>query len=128
MNKKIRQQVFDKYNGRCAYCGCELQNGWHVDHIEPHWHNYTEQECKKHGLTKGENSIDNYNPACPRCNKWKATYTLENFRKQIAEQVKRLNDYSSNYRMAKDYGLITENNIAVTFYFETTRKGRDLMI
>lgn len=31
---KDRQAIFDKYGGRCAYCGCELQKGWHVDHIE----------------------------------------------------------------------------------------------
>ena len=35
MTKKDRQIVFDKYNGKCAYCGCELVKGWHVDHIEP---------------------------------------------------------------------------------------------
>lgn len=35
MNKKDRQLIFDKYNGRCAYCGCELTKGWHVDEIEP---------------------------------------------------------------------------------------------
>lgn len=34
MNKK-RQIIFDKYNGKCAYCGCELQKLWHIDHIEP---------------------------------------------------------------------------------------------
>ena len=35
MTKKDRQIVFDKYNGKCSYCGCELTKGWHVDHIEP---------------------------------------------------------------------------------------------
>jgi 5-methylcytosine-specific restriction endonuclease McrA len=35
MKKADRQKIFDKYGGRCAYCGCELQKGWHVDHIDP---------------------------------------------------------------------------------------------
>lgn len=35
MNKKDRQILFDKYNGRCAYCGCELNKYWQVDHVEP---------------------------------------------------------------------------------------------
>lgn len=35
MKKSERQIVFHKYGGRCAYCGCELQKGWHVDHVEP---------------------------------------------------------------------------------------------
>lgn len=30
-----RKIVFNKYGGKCAYCGCELQKGWHIDHIEP---------------------------------------------------------------------------------------------
>jgi 5-methylcytosine-specific restriction endonuclease McrA len=35
MTKKDRQLIFDKYNGKCAYCGCDLKKGWHVDHVEP---------------------------------------------------------------------------------------------
>jgi 5-methylcytosine-specific restriction endonuclease McrA len=30
-----RQAVYDKYQGHCAYCGCELQKGWHVDELLP---------------------------------------------------------------------------------------------
>lgn len=35
MKKKDREIIFNKYGGRCAYCGEELQKGWHVDEIEP---------------------------------------------------------------------------------------------
>jgi 5-methylcytosine-specific restriction endonuclease McrA len=35
MTKKERQIVFDKFGGKCAYCGCELIKGWHVDHLAP---------------------------------------------------------------------------------------------
>lgn len=35
MTSKERQQVFDKTGGKCAYCGCELNKGWHVDHADP---------------------------------------------------------------------------------------------
>lgn len=35
MNKKVRQKIFDKFGGKCAYCGCELTKGWHVDEINP---------------------------------------------------------------------------------------------
>jgi len=54
MTSNKRQQVYDKFNGRCAYCGCELQKGWHVDeilpvrrkykYIHPHWRNKTTGE------------------------------------------------------------------------------------
>lgn len=35
MKKSDRQKVFEKYGGKCAYCGCELEKGWHADHLEP---------------------------------------------------------------------------------------------
>ena len=33
--QKDRQILFNKYEGKCAYCGDDLKKGWHVDHIEP---------------------------------------------------------------------------------------------
>ena len=33
--KKDREIIFNKFGGRCAYCGCELQKGWHVDELLP---------------------------------------------------------------------------------------------
>lgn len=35
ISKKERQALFEKFGGKCAYCGCELTKGWHVDHMEP---------------------------------------------------------------------------------------------
>src|SRR5688572_25533552 len=35
MNKKVREAIFNKYGGKCAYCGCDLLKGWHVDHMTP---------------------------------------------------------------------------------------------
>lgn len=35
MKKADRQRVFDKFGGKCAYCGCELTKGWHVDELQP---------------------------------------------------------------------------------------------
>lgn len=35
MKKSDREKIFNKYDGRCAYCGEALVKGWHVDEIEP---------------------------------------------------------------------------------------------
>ena len=35
LTKKQREQIFNKFGGKCAYCGCELPIRWHADHIEP---------------------------------------------------------------------------------------------
>lgn len=124
ISKHIRQQVFDKYGGKCAYCGCELKKGWNIDHIEPHWHTWKDEEKLKRIVktTKGKNEIDNYNPSCPRCNKWKSTFTVEQFREEISLQTQRLKRDSSNFRMALDYGLLKVINKDVVFYFERTNK------
>lgn len=133
MKPADRQKIFDKYNGRCAYCGCELQKGWHVDEIEPVLRyikyrrdgkgrimtNQNGNDIKDVFITHPERfNIDNQNPACARCNGWKSTFDLETFRKEIGEQVKRARAYSCNFRMAESFGLIQETGIKVKFYFE----------
>lgn len=120
MTKKERQLVFDKYGGKCAYCGCELQKGWHVDHIQPAFHNWSDEEVNRFlKQDRGENSIENYNPACPRCNRWKGTWSIEQFRNEISLQLERLERDSAPFRMARDYGLIKTTDIEVKFYYET---------
>lgn len=132
--KADRQKIFDKYGGRCAYCGCELQKGWHVDEIEPVLRGFKYRRDDR-GLImtnkKGDDikdvylsyperlNIDNQNPACARCNGWKSTMDLETFRNEISEQVQRARRYNCNFRMAEDFGLIKETGIEVKFYFET---------
>jgi hypothetical protein len=122
MTAKDRQVIFDKYGGKCAYCGCELKKGWNADHIKPAWHTWKDEEvlqriCK---TGKGSNEIENYNPSCPRCNKWKSTYSIEEFRTEISKQVERLKRDSSQFRMALDYNLISISTPEVKFYFEQT--------
>ena len=119
MTKNERQIVFDKYGGKCAYCGCELQKGWHVDHIEPAFHNWSDEDVKRHlKQERGLNIIENYNPACPRCNRWKGTWSIEQFRNEISLQLERLERDSAPFRMARDYGLIKTSEIEVKFNYE----------
>ena len=127
IKKETRIEVYNKFDGHCAYCGEEIQyKNMQVDHIIPQLsfvqtiHNkfripwflthLTELDC---------DHIDNLFPACRVCNKWKTSFNLDLFRSEIAEQIRRLNDYSSNYRMAKRYGLINETKKEIVFYFET---------
>ena len=36
ISKKTREIVYNKYNGHCAYCGCEIEmKDMQVDHIVP---------------------------------------------------------------------------------------------
>jgi 5-methylcytosine-specific restriction endonuclease McrA len=123
--KTDRQIIFDKFGGKCAYCGCELQKGWHVDHIQPIVRDFKYSKYKSRFEHTGscrnpENeNLDNYNPSCASCNIQKNSFTLEQFRNNIKQFVNSLNQYSTQYKFAKRYGLITENNVDVIFYFET---------
>jgi 5-methylcytosine-specific restriction endonuclease McrA len=115
-----RQLVYDKCDGHCAYCGVEITiKQMQVDHIEPHWHTLTEQQAKKSGINKGTHDISNLNPSCSRCNKWKSTWTLEQFRNVVETSLDRLERDTPNFRLAKDYGLLTIQKKPVIFYFET---------
>lgn len=117
MKKKVRQEVFNKYEGRCAYCGDKLGKGWHVDHIEP-----IVRDWVKGGCEKPNEDISNLNPSCPSCNIQKNSYTLEQFRENIKAFVLSLNKYNTQYKFAKKYGLVIEVNLDVVFYFEMVEK------
>ena len=109
-----RQTVYDKFNGRCAYCGCELKAGFHIDHIEPIRRN-SDGSC----LNPQNESLSNMNPSCPSCNIMKHNQSIEQFRVMIKNFVTNLNKYNNQYKFSKKYGLITENDVEVKFYFET---------
>jgi 5-methylcytosine-specific restriction endonuclease McrA len=114
-----REDVYSKCDGHCAYCGVEITlKQMQVDHIEPHWHTLTEQQAKKSGINKGSHDISNLNPSCSRCNKWKSTWTLEQFRDVVETSLDRLERDTPNFRLAKDYGLLTIQKKPVIFYFE----------
>ncbi len=125
MKKTDRELIFNKYDGKCAYCGCELQKGWHADHIEPivrdFIYNKNKQRFENNGIFRNpENeNLQNYNPSCPSCNIQKNSYTLEQFRDNIKQFVNSLNQYSTQYKFAKKYGLVSETDIEVKFHFET---------
>ena len=129
MKKKYRQIIYEKYAGRCTYCGDELKKGWHVDHVKPIVRDikFNKEkgrfESTKECLKPENENFDNYTPACASCNIQKNSFTLEQFRENIKQFVNSLNQYSTQYKFAKKYGLVIETNIEVKFYFETLCKS-----
>jgi len=114
-----RGEVYQKCGGHCAYCGVEITiKQMQVDHIVPHWHTCTDEEVKRMGRTKGGHEIDNLNPSCARCNKWKSTFSVEQFRGVVESSIQRLERDTPNFRLARDYGLLTVNENKVIFYYE----------
>lgn len=127
---EIRLVVWHKFGCKCAYCGVDIEfKAMQVDHVIP---KIEFQNCIRNRkwipsfllhLTESDvDHIDNLFPACRVCNKWKSMHSLEHFRKEISEQIKRLNDYSSNFRMAKKYNQIKETPSVIVFYFEAYKQ------
>lgn len=109
--KSVRKKVYQKFNGRCAYCGCELAyKDMQVDHIKSVYGN------------NGSNDIENLMPSCRMCNFYKSTYSLDDFRKNLETLHERLQKQYI-YRLALKYGLITEHKDKIVFYFEKEKEN-----
>jgi hypothetical protein len=112
--KKVREAVYQKYDGHCAYCGKELEpKGWQLDHLIPvqreRFKKYSEEELE---------CLENYMPACRRCNHYKRAHSLEVFRKYIEEIPAKLYRDNYIYKVGLDYGLVEAHERKIKFYFE----------
>lgn len=75
--KPKRQWLWNKTNGRCAYCGCRfIQTQMTIDHVVPR--------------SRGGNSLrPNLLPCCPTCNASKGTLSVEEFRRVRSRRAAR---------------------------------------
>lgn len=111
--KKIRKEIWTKYDGHCAYCGREISlKEMQVDHIVPL------------SFGRGSDTPDNMNPACRMCNYYKGAFSVEGFRKELGKIVERLHKVFI-YRLAGQYNLIAETNAPIKFYYEDYRKTEE---
>lgn len=129
MKKPTRADIHAKLNGHCSYCGDPITIAWmQVDHMIPKsdfMGHRNRGNIPIHLLhVEHPDHPDNLYPSCRVCNKWKSFHSLDFFRSEIAEQLNRLNNYSSNYRMAKKYGLVQETPKPVKFYFEQIEEAK----
>lgn len=112
ISKSKRMEVYKKYNGHCAYCGCELEyKEMQVDHFIPF-------------DDIGDNQdLSNLMPACRQCNFYKGSINLESFRRELGCILERLNKREFIYKLGKKYGLIEEKPKEIKFYFECFEEG-----
>lgn len=110
LNKNQRMEVYNKCNGHCAYCGCELEyKDMQVDHVK----------AFRHG---GEDNIDNYLPACRSCNHYKRANGLEGFREMMTTIHERIsNDYIT--KVGLRYGIVKLTPWDGIFYFEKEKNN-----
>ena len=112
-SKKIREEVYQKYNGHCAYCGREIEyKDMQVDHFI----------AKAVINDEHTNDMSNLMPSCRMCNHYKRAHSLETFRRYIQEIPKKLKT-NYIYKVGIVYGNVIENVKPIQFYFETVDKG-----
>lgn len=109
-SKKIRETVYEKYGGRCAYCGRKIAyKDMQVDHFLP---------LRAWGIEDaGTDDIANLMPSCRMCNHYKRANSIETFRRYIEEIPRKLRD-NYIYKVGVSYGEIVEKVHSVKFYFE----------
>ena len=102
----IREKVYNKYGGRCAYCGMPIDiKDMQIDHREP----------KAFG---GKDTLENYEPSCRLCNHYKRANTIESFRLWllggIVDRLRK--DYI--FRVAERFGIVKVGGWKYKFFFE----------
>ena len=109
-SENIRQHLFKKYDGHCAYCGKEITiKSMQIDHIKP--------VC-----FGGDNEFQNLNPACKDCNLYKGACSIETFRLFTKQLINTKLEYlfksKTKLNVAVNFGAIQFKKWDGKFYFE----------
>lgn len=129
MTKKKRQEVYDKFDGLCAYTGKPLGDDWQVDHLESQFSFFSSGK-------NGQDDIDNLMPCQRIVNHYKRGQKLETFREwylgKLHFRLKYLpkNPKSERGIRRKEYLLKVADLFGITedkpfdgkFYFEKLEK------
>jgi hypothetical protein len=126
MNKALREQVKNKYGGKCAYSGTDLMDDWQVDHLFP-------KHFYQRGYPGNPDAIENLVPAQKIINHYKGTLTLEEFRRwylgglhnrlaklpKITRVLKSTKRKEYLLQVASFFGITENNPFSGVFYFES---------
>jgi len=116
ITKEQRHDIFLRFHGRCAYCGCGInEDKFEVDHVE------AIRELGGEILNKDNDNLDNLFPSCCSCNRLKSSLPLEYFRKKIENQVAQFERDSANFRLIERFEQIKIVPKPVIFFFELVK-------
>ena len=114
ISKQQREAVFNKYGGRCAYCGCELSlRTMQVDHIKAVY----ASSLVNNGVETQDDNLENLNPSCRQCNFYKGTLNIEQFRDKIKTTLYETCQNTFQAKLAKKLGMMKVVQFD-KFYFE----------
>ncbi|EBB2410704.1 HNH endonuclease [Salmonella enterica] len=116
ITKKQRAELRMKFGGRCAYCGCELSDKWHADHVKP----VIRFDGKM--LHQEHDDISNLVPACHPCNLHKHCSSLEDYRRIIGDGRREFLVSGKGKALVR-MGLVEMKSDPVVFWFEKYQEG-----
>lgn len=122
----VREEIYNKYNGLCAYTGKPLDEKWQIDHVTSKFlHSY-------YNLETDVNEECNLVPAIRIINHYKREKNLESFRQYMltfhlrlaklpkntmVNSTKRRKEYMNT--IAELFNITVECPFSGKFYFET---------
>ena len=121
-SKSVRERVYNKFEGRCAYCGKPIEyKQMQVDHYYP--------QCKAKFYARrckiDVHAEDNLMPTCRRCNHYKRAATPKQFKELMKTLHERL-EAIYILKVAVDFGMATIQPFDGLFYFEKLAQLRTL--
>lgn len=131
LTKKQRAELRGKFDGKCAYCGCELGSKWHADHIIPIKRTIVEKiengrprlTTTMDGVNPVLDVVENMYPACVQCNLLKSSSSVEGFRKNLSRQVEKAIEYNNHFRTALRFGQVQLTESSIVFWFERYQRS-----
>lgn len=111
LTPKQRAVLKMKFEGRCAYCGCELSEKWHADHQQP------VMRFNGNMVHHSRDNLENLVPACHACNLHKHCSSLEDYRR-IIDDGRREFLRSGKGKALVRMGMVEMKPDPVVFWFE----------
>lgn len=129
ISKKDREFIKQKFGGKCAYSGTELEPDWQVEHIQPVIRNWWTNTV----MFEDAHNLDNMVPVQKLINHYKGSIHLEEFRTYLLGGLHlRLKKLPKNPRTEKGakkkayilkiasyFGITEDTPFSGRFYFET---------
>jgi len=138
LTKEQRRVIRDLFDGHCAYCGCDLGEKWHADHVEPVLRDgsfvlkpgahFATWKCNGKMRAEHNDHLGNFFPACIKCNVLKSSGTVEDLRRTLsyfAESTPRISGYSHVHHLMR-FGKLFIDPEPVVFYFERVQAQRSV--
>lgn len=113
MNKNTKEAVYNKYDGKCAYCGKEIESPAKMKYacINPNGEKLR-FEFEDGEMKLVDNDDNNYIPVCERCKRHSGNMNVEEYREYITGKMK--SKRKTELKFAEEF---TEDG-KIVFFFE----------